>query len=73
MFGIESAAKFAGVLLVGKRQQLALDYVKLHLPMTLDFEDRTGDKHGQMKMRFQCKLLCRPQRAVWFNHYRQPQ
>ena len=36
--------------------------------MTLGFEDRTGDTHGQMEMRFHGRLPRRLQRAVWLNH-----
>ena len=33
--------------------------------MILGSEDRTGDTHGQMEMRFHGRLLRRPQRVVW--------
>ena len=39
--------------------------------MTVGSEDRTGDTHGQMEMRFHGRLLRRPQRAVWLNRYGQ--
>ena len=36
--------------------------------MTLGSEDRTGDTHGQMEMRFHGRLLRRPQRALWLKY-----